>query len=170
MGRREHLSGRDRQIHLKSGSGILFDTVAGPTYDSIDILMQSWDRQSYLEAQRLWFMLLNHGYRMPGTASTDASFDGPGKGVPGRARVYTNLQGPPSIAKIAQAIRAGRNFVTTGPLLLLGIAGHGAGDTIHVNRRSDYPVQIRVWPSGAIGERLTQVELIRNGEVVRTFQ
>jgi len=39
----------------------------------------------------LWALLLNHGYRLAATASSDACFDRPGGGVPGSARTYTYL-------------------------------------------------------------------------------
>jgi len=146
-----------------------YDTVVGPTYDAMDILMQSWDRENYREAQELWFLLLNKGYRMPGTASTDASFDSSGHALPGIVRVYTRIEGPPSIAAIARAMKAGRNFVTSGPLLLLDIGGHPAGDVVHISQPSDFRVRLEAWPSGAVGEHLTKVELIRNGEIVRVF-
>jgi hypothetical protein len=146
-----------------------YDTVVGPTYDAMDILMQSWDREAYLEAQRLWFLLLNQGYRIPGTASTDASFDSPGSAKPGIVRVYTHVEGPPTIAAIAHAMKAGRNFVTSGPLLSMEIGGHRVGDVIPLHQPSDFQVQLRAWPSGFIGEHLTRVELIRNGKTLKRF-
>lgn len=146
-----------------------YDTVVGPTYDTIDILMQPWDQENYLEAQKLWFLLLNKGYRIAATASTDASFDSPGHALPGIVRVYTHVEGSPGIPAIAQAMKAGRNFVTSGPLLLLEMGGHPPGDVIHVSQPSDFQVRLRAWPSGAVGERLAKVELLRNGEVVKAF-
>src|SRR5204863_4169045 len=98
-----------------------FDTVAGPTYDTLDILMQPNERVANEQAQQLWFMLLNHGYRIAATASSDATFDNEGRGVPGRVRVYTRVAGAPALERIAQAMKAGRNFVTSGPLLGLEI-------------------------------------------------
>ncbi|MGH9449374.1 MAG: CehA/McbA family metallohydrolase [Terriglobia bacterium] len=146
-----------------------YDTVVGPTYDAIDILMQSWDHEANLQAQRLWFLLLNEGYQIAGTASTDSTFNNPGAALPGIARVYTHIEGPPSIAAIAHSMKAGRNFVTSGPLLLLEIGGHSVGDVVRVNHPTDFQVNIHAWPSGAVGEYLTKVELIRNGKVVETF-
>ena len=146
-----------------------YDTVVGPTYNAMDILMQSWDRENYREAQELWFLLLNEGYRMPGTASTDSSFDSPGHALPGIVRVYTRVEGPPSITGIAQAMKAGKNFVTSGPLLLLNIGGHPVGDVIHISQPSDFQVRLEAWPSGAVEEHLTRVELIRNGEIVNVL-
>lgn len=147
-----------------------YDTVVGPTYDGIDILMQPWDREAYLEAQKLWFMLLNKGYRIPGTASTDASFDHPAQARPGIVRVYTHVEGPPTIGAIARAMRAGRNFVTSGPLLLMEIGGREPGAVIRLNGPGDFVVNLRAWPSGITGERLTRIELIRDGAVVKEFQ
>jgi len=146
-----------------------YDTVIGPTYDAIDILMQPWDREASSEAQRLWFLLLNHGYHMPATASTDTNFSGMGTANPGSARVYTHVEGSQSIAAIAQAMKAGRNFVTNGPLLLMQIGGHQVGDVIHLGGPSDFRVHLQAWPSGAVGELLTRVELIRNGEIAKVF-
>jgi hypothetical protein len=146
-----------------------YDTVVGPTYDAIDILMQPWDHEASLEAQRLWFLLLNHGYHMPATGSTDTNFSSTGTANPGTARVYTHVEGSRSIAAIAQAMKAGRNFVTNGPLLLMQIGGHEVGDVIHLGGPSDFQVNLQVWPSGAAGELLTSLELIRNGEIAKAF-
>jgi hypothetical protein len=146
-----------------------YDTVVGPTYDAMDILMQSWDHDASLESQRLWFLLLNKGYRMPATASTDSNFGGRGSANPGGARVYTKVEGPPSVDAIAKAMKAGKNFVTTGPLLLMEIGGRAVGGVIHLSQPTDFPVQLRAWPSAVLGEHLTKVELIREGEIVKQF-
>lgn len=146
-----------------------FDTIAGPTYDTIDILMQTSEREVNENGQKLWFMLLNHAYRIPGTASSDASFDNPGRGVPGAVRVYTRVEGEPTIDKIKTAMRAGRNFVTSGPLLLLRLGEHQPGDVVRVNGPAKFRVSLRAWASGEPGETIKSIDLIRNGEVVKTF-
>ncbi len=146
-----------------------FDTVAGPTYDALDILMQTHEKEVNANGLKLWFLLLNHGYRVRATASSDATFDNEGRGTPGKVRVYTHLGGASSIADAAAAIRRGRSFVTSGPLLLLDIDGHEPGDTIAVAGPQRRVARVRAWPSGIPGERLTSVELIRNGEVFKTF-
>jgi len=147
-----------------------YDTVVGPTYDAIDILMQAWDQENYRDAQRLWFMLLNKGYRIAGTASTDAAFDRRESALPGVVRTYTLVGGPPSIAAIAQSMKGGRNFVSSGPLLLLQIGGHSVGSIIPIRQPADFRVNLLAYPSGGIpGERLTRVELLRNGVVIRRF-
>jgi hypothetical protein len=146
-----------------------FDTIAGPLYDAIDILMIPQEREANEATQRLWFELLNHGYRIPATASSDSTFDRPGGAVPGIVRVYTRVEGDATANHIAAAIRAGRNFVTSGPLLRFSMGGHESGDVVRVNAPASFAVRIEAWASGDVGEHLTRVELIRNGTVIRDF-
>ncbi len=140
-----------------------FDTVCGPTYDAIDILMPPHEVKANQEALKLWFLLLNHGYHMTASGSSDATFDRPGGAVPGTVRMYTRLDGKVEMTGVAAAIRAGRSFVTSGPLLVLEIGGHGSGSVVTLPATAQKG-RIRAW-----AERLTRVELIRNGAVVRTF-
>jgi hypothetical protein len=146
-----------------------FDTVAGPTYDSIDIMMQTKERLVNQLGEQLWFMLLNQGYRMPATASTDATFDNPGRAVPGAVRVYTQIDGELSIEKVAVAMKSGRNFVTSGPLLTFTVGGHGIGDVIPVADRMKRCAHVQAWVSGAPGEYLTKIEIVRNGQIYKSF-
>ena len=147
-----------------------FDTVAGPTYDTLDIMMKPEERETARQALALWFLLLNHGYRLPATASSDSTFDNPGGGVPGKVRVYTRVDGTFSPAALAGAIKAGRSFVTSGPLLLFQIDGHGPGGVVKAEAARKYPVRLRAWPSGVPGGRLSRIELIRDGVVARVWE
>ena len=146
-----------------------FDTVAGPTYDTIDVLMPPQEREANACAEKLWFLLLDHGYRLPATGSSDATFDRPGGGLPGRVRVYTRLEGGLSTAAVAEALRAGRSFVTTGPLITLEIDGRMSGDVLPLAGQRYLKVRIRAWAAGTYGAALKRVELIRNGALVRSF-
>jgi hypothetical protein len=147
-----------------------FDTVAGPTYDSIDIMMQTKERLVNEQGEKLWFMLLNQGYRIPATASTDATFDNPGRAVPGSVRVYTRIDGDLALEKVAAAMKSGRNFVTSGPLLTFTVDGHGIGDIIPVSSPTKRSARVQAWASGAAEEYLTKIEVIRNGEVYKSFE
>jgi hypothetical protein len=146
-----------------------FDTVAGPTYDMIDVLMQTHEREVNRKGLALWFMLLNHGYRIAGTGSSDATFDNPGGGIPGAIRVYTRVDGRPTIEHIAAAMKQGRNFVTSGPLVRFQIGPHEAGDVAPVDGRKTLQAHLQAWASGKAGEHLSRIEVFRNGEVVQQF-
>ena len=146
-----------------------FDTICGPTYDAIDIMMQPNERIANEAALKLWFLLLDHGYHIAASGSSDATFDNPGGGVPGRVRIYSHLDGAPlngeaGLPRIARSIQAGHSFVTSGPLLVLEIGGHTSGDLVTLPVASQKG-RIRAW-----ADRLRRVELIRNGAVVRTFE
>lgn len=145
-----------------------FDTIAGPTYDAIDILMQTGEREVNERGQQLWFLLLNHGYRIAATASSDATFDNPGHGVPGAVRVYTRLDGNLSFAAVARAMKAGRNFVTSGPLVLFSVEGREPGDSLPLSGPRSLRCRIQAWASGHPGEYLSAVELVVNGETVES--
>lgn len=147
-----------------------FDTVVGPSYDTLDIMMKPEERETARQALQLWFLLLNHGYRLAATASSDSTFDNPGGGVPGKVRVYTRVEGRLTPQALALATKGGRSFVTSGPLLLFQIDGHGPGEIIRVDAARKYTAKLRAWPSGAFGSRLRRVELIRNGVVARAWE
>src|SRR5207249_62070 len=69
------------------------DTLIGPTFDGIDVLTGSGEHEANAKAFELWSLLLNHGYRLAATASSDACFDRPGGGIPGVVRTYTCIPG-----------------------------------------------------------------------------
>jgi hypothetical protein len=147
-----------------------FDTVAGPTYDTIDIMMRTEERVVNENGEKLWFMLLNQGYRIPATASSDACFDRIGGAIPGAVRVYTRIEGEPTPAKVATSMKAGRNFVTSGPLLSFSVGRHGIGDIVPVSKRVKLNASVHAWASGALGEYLTKIDVIRNGEIYKSVE
>ncbi|MGH9664969.1 MAG: CehA/McbA family metallohydrolase, partial [Bryobacteraceae bacterium] len=146
-----------------------FDTVAGPTYDTLDVMMQPAERTANADALRLWSLLLNHGYRIPSTGSSDATFDNPGRARPGAVRVYSRIDGAFSLAKISAAIKAGHSFSTSGPLVTFEINGHDMGSVVPLRGPAKFEARIEAWASGAYGKRLTSIEVFRDGEIYKTI-
>jgi len=112
----------------------------------------------------VWYDLLNLGLRMTPTAGTDFPC-GPTWSVPGRERFYTRLESPPTRGSWREAVRAGRTFVTNGPLLELRIGEAGIGDEIALDGAT--PLEI----TGAVRydparDDVQQVELLQNGEPI----
>src|ERR1035438_4412356 len=64
---------------------------------------------------------------------------------------------------VASAIRAGRSFVTSSPLLVLEIGGRTRGSV------GTLPTPTPKSRNRGGGGRLNRVELIRNGTIVRVF-
>jgi dipeptidyl aminopeptidase/acylaminoacyl peptidase len=116
---------------------------------------------------RVWYQLLNCGFRLPAGAGTDAMANFASlRGPVGMNRVYVRSGGPLEHRRWLAALKAGRSFATNGPLLELTVNGRELGDevalpdsggavTVRVRLRSNVPVD--------------HLELVRNGEVVHTF-
>lgn len=146
-----------------------FDVLAGPTFDGLDVITTSGEVVSNEKAFRLWALLLDHGYRVAPTASSDTCFDRPGGAEPGSARVYTYLDGPFSLSAVARATAAGRTFATTGPLLLATFDGQPPGSAHPADGRSR-ELRIEAWSSGAVTGGLARVEVLRGGQPFREFR
>jgi hypothetical protein len=143
------------------------DTLAGPTFDGVDLITGSGEFEANTMAFDLWAMLLNHGYRVAGTASSDACFDRPSGGVPGVVRLYTFVGRDFSLSKVTRSATQGRNFVTSGPLLLVSVEDRPPGSTFSAGLKPR-TLLVEAWPSGADPKGLSRVELCRNGHVVST--
>jgi Tol biopolymer transport system component len=113
----------------------------------------------------VWYRLLNTGSRIPATAGTDAMTDiwrHPAVGTT-RSYVYTG-QEDLDYDEWADAMAAGRAFVTSGPILTLDVEGRGMGEelavsggdevTVSVSARSLFPMQ--------------RLEIIQDGLITHT--
>jgi hypothetical protein len=144
------------------------DTLIGPTYDGLDLFTGSGETKANAKSFQLWTLLLNHGYRLAATASSDACFDRPGGGVAGIARTYTFLPGGFSLRKAAKAIAAGKTFVTTGPLLLATVDEAPPGSVFGAGKKS-HVLAIEAWAAGNDSQGLERLEILRNGEPFRNL-
>jgi hypothetical protein len=138
------------------------DTLSGPTYDGLDLITGGGELGANARAFELWALLLNHGYRLAGTGSSDACFDRVGGGVPGVARTYSFVEGQFSVPAAARATGAGRTFVTTGPLLVVTVNGQPPG-TAFAPHPAGHKLAIEAWASGQDSGGLGRVEILRNG-------
>ncbi len=88
-----------------------------------------------------YYMFLDLGIRLTALAGSDFPWcgRGPAYGIPGpqiaqigNARFYTYVGGPLSFEGWFAAVKAGRTFATTGPMLSLTVNGRMPGDTVDV--------------------------------------
>lgn len=142
------------------------DTAVGPTFDGLDVITGPAEFEANEKAFALWAMLLNHGYRLAATGSSDACFDRPGGAVPGIPRTYTFVPGGFSLQKVTRATAAGHTFVTTGPLLVATIDGRAPGSAFPVGNRK-HTLAIEAWASGQSSDGLEHLEILRNGQAFR---
>jgi len=71
----------------------------------------------------MYYKLLNCGFRLAATGGTDNFPDVWRDPPPGTDRTYAKVQGPLTLASWLAAIKAGRTFGTTGPLVFLTVDG-----------------------------------------------
>ncbi|MDC0004455.1 CehA/McbA family metallohydrolase [Porticoccaceae bacterium] len=110
-----------------------------------------------------WYDMLNLGFRITPTAGSDYPCSAPN--LPGRERFYTKIQGPFTYKNWLEGVRAGRTFVTTGPMLEFSINGQDIGDEISLHKAGEVAVKGRVLYS-ADHYGVKGLELLENGRVV----
>ncbi len=112
---------------------------------------------------REWYRFLNCGYRLPVVGGTDKM----SAEIPlGAIRTYARLAAdtPVSFAAWADAVRAGRTFVSSGAFVDLQVDGHGMGETVTLGRsEGTVDVSVHAWAAHAVIEG---IELIHDGAVV----
>jgi TolB protein len=82
----------------------------------------------HLASNRVWYRLLNCGFRLPAGAGTDAMTNFASlRGPVGTNRVYVQSAAPLDRARWYSALRAGKSFATNGPLLQFSLATAGVG-------------------------------------------
>jgi hypothetical protein len=88
-----------------------------------------------------YYLFLNLGVKVTALGGSDFPWCGKGPvyGFPappvaqiGNARFYAYTAGPLSYDRWFAALKGGRTFVTTGPIVLLTVNGHGPGDEVDV--------------------------------------
>ena len=113
----------------------------------------------------VWYELLNLGVRIAPSAGTDFPCGPPT--LPGRERFYAQIEGPVERRSFVEAVRAGRTFVTNGPLVELSVGGVGPGGELRLEASGTVAVrgQVRFDPAQ---DRIDRVELIVNGQVAHS--
>jgi hypothetical protein len=127
--------------------------------DSIDVMGTNHEANV-----PVWYRLLNCGFRIPASAGTDCFLNRITSRLPGSDRAYVRVEGEFSYRRWIEGLKAGRSFVTNGPMLELTVDGRGLGETVRVEAGTT--VRLRGRATAAFP--LERVEVIRNGEVVAT--
>ncbi len=130
------------------GTSNLFDILAGPAFDALDV--------THPDAQVLWFALLNRGYRIAGTAFSDEHF-----------RTYTQVPGDLTADRLMRAIANGQNMITNGPLISLSVFAAGPGNQLPAGRKRR--ATIHAWAAAKSDAYLTRIELVRNARVIQSW-
>jgi hypothetical protein len=134
-------------------------TAAAGAMDGIDVLPFG------PAAYELWYRLLNCGFRIAPGAGTDVFTNWRGiNNIPGSARQYVQTGSTFTWDNWITNYRAGRVFVTNGPLLSFDVNGQGPGSVIPAPAGDGYRVKLAVEFNSRLP--VNSVELIQNGKVI----
>ena len=105
----------------------------------------------------LWYRLLNCGFRLPASAGTDCFLNRISGRLPGSDRAYVKIEGEFSYDAWVKGLKAGRSFVTNGPILEFT-----PGEIIRLDAPGEVPVKASVTSLVP----LDRAEVVMNGVVV----
>ncbi len=140
-----------------AAKGLPVDVALGKI-DTLDI------NHAYVGAVPIWHRLMNCGFRVPATAGTDCFLNRIFSALPGGDRVYVRVDGPLNYEKWIEGMRAGRSFVSNGPMLEFTLGKHELGEAVKL----DVAGKMKVRAKATSQFPLAKLELIYNGKVVAT--
>jgi TolB protein len=132
------------------------DAVQGHV-DGLEVACLWSNEQGTME---LWYRLLNVGVPIAPTAGTDVMTDLYRTMAVGATRVYVQTGGSRAFSDYMDALRAGRSFVTTGPLLDFRVEGVGPGGEVANSGGAEWTLDLHTAVS------TDRVEVVVNGRVV----
>jgi hypothetical protein len=109
----------------------------------------------------LYHRLLNCGFRVAASAGTDCFLNRIRSNLPGSERAYVKIDGPFTYERWIDGLRAGRSFVSNGPVLEFSVNGRGLGETVDLRG----PGSVRVKATASSQYPLERVEVLYNGKV-----
>lgn len=145
----------DPYLSAYSAKSLPVDVALGKI-DSLDI------NGSFEATVPLWHRLLNCGFRLPASAGTDCFLNRIRSRLPGSDRAYVKIDGPFSYDAWVKGLKAGRSFVTNGPMLEFAAGGEGPGGTVRLVAPGEVEVKVTATAPVAVD----RVEILYNGAVV----
>lgn len=141
--------------------GLPLELVADAVLGDVDTIELACLWSDELGTAEAWYRLLNTGARITPSAGTDAMVDFFRTMAVGTTRVYAHVPGSLTLERYYEALKAGRSFVTNGPLLQFTAAGAGPGGSVTAAAGSD--VAWTLTAGSAVP--FERVEILVNGSV-----
>ncbi|MBE6612864.1 MAG: hypothetical protein E7632_10275 [Ruminococcaceae bacterium] len=154
---------RSEQFVTNISSTIAFDSLTGMV-DAMVILGYGADKTNY---RKIWYALLNRGWRMTGVAETDHCGDDPdhlsGKRTVEPYRTYSRCKAF-TLDEVSASVRRGDCFATSGPLLDYTLDGRIPGEVIPWEEGREYELKAKAW--ACCEGTLREIEIVVNGETI----
>jgi hypothetical protein len=122
--------------------------------DSVDVM--GTNHEAVLP---LWYRLLNCGFHLPASAGTDCFLNRIPSRLPGSDRAFVRVEGAFTYDGWVEGLRAGRTFVTNGPMFEFTVDGHTQGETLRVGPGASLRVRGHVTSQFP----LNRVQIIHDG-------
>lgn len=154
------LGGLVLSVHFPFPYGEVTADIAMGRIDAVEIF--GFGRRPDVPRVRNWYRFLNAGLRVPIVGGTDKM----SAGTPiGAVRTYALLDPGESLGfdAFARAVKAGRTFISSGPLLELEADGVGPGSVIDL-AASGGTIEVRARATSM--NPLDRLELVKDGRVV----
>jgi hypothetical protein len=145
------------ESNLGSAKGFPVDVALG----TLDVYEWSASSRGQL---RVWHHLLNNDFRVTPAGGEDSISNLHLTKVVGSVRTYAYTGGEFSAAAWLDALRAGRTFFSSGPLLEFEIEGRKPGDSVHLGPEGG---RVRLKANVSSIVPLSRAVIHRNGEVYR---
>jgi TolB protein len=144
--------------------GIPLELIPDAVLGDLDAIEVACIYTHELHVSDIWYRLLNIGVPIAASAGTDTFIDYYRNMAPGTTRLYTRVDGEFSVEKYKKSVKAGRSFISTGPMIRFDIDGAQPGDVISTQSGDKVKWTLMV----ATTQPVETVEIILNGEVVET--
>ena len=158
-----------------------FDTYPDPSKDTltnelpVDVALGKVDYIEVLgfadhkSTAKVWYQLLNCGFRLPTAAGTDAMANFASlRGPVGLNRVYVKVpNGPLDVEPWLANLKQGRTFATNGPLLGFSVGQREIGDNLRLPTGT-HEVKFSAWLRSIVP--VDHLEIICNGQVAKDLK
>ncbi len=115
-----------------------------------------------------YYRLLNAGFRIPATGGTDNFSDVWIDPPPGSSRTFARISGPLTLASWMDAIKRGRTYFSSGPLVRFEVEGKGPGEELALTAGA--PGTVHVVADVVSIAPLDALDIIVNGVVAQTVR
>lgn len=115
-----------------------------------------------LGTAEVWYHLLNLGWPVAATSGSDVMLNFYRTMAPGTTRTYVKTDGASDFGSFLEGLKAGRSFVTNGPLVEFTVDGVEPGGVTDADGRAAWALRLHT------AVPVSTVEVLVNGEVVHS--
>jgi TolB protein len=143
-------------------TGIPLELVPDAVLGDLDALEVVCLWSDAIGTSEVWYRLLNLGANVVPTGGSDALVDWYRSMSVGSDRVYAHVEGDLIFESFLEAVRAGRTFVTTGPLMKFTVDEEEPGGVVQGSPGDEIEWALTVWSPAPV----ETIEVLMNGDIV----